>query len=234
MHLVFPAFRVLVEVPLLFALANPRVSYSPVENGHEEATDSTHLLQTSDSTAVASTGLSLSSDATKYGTFRTGRSLAPSASNPTTRTPTPAPSAARVPHTKVRANPIVSSVCGSLSQQGATRSQDKEEINPDPSWGELLRRLGRITPYLWPSKSRALQVLAVLCIGLVILGRFVNFLVPLAFAQVVRIFEQGSKVSPWPYLFAYVGLRCLQSSGGLAALRDVSIHVYRIHSIRLV
>ncbi|KAI0093127.1 hypothetical protein BDY19DRAFT_922216 [Irpex rosettiformis] len=203
LHLAFPAFRTLVEIPLLFALGNPRISYLPVQNGNEEATDSTHLLQTSESTAVASTGLSLAPEASKYGTFRTGRSLAPSVSNPTTRTPTPAPSAARIPHGK-----------------GASRSQDKEEINPDPSWGELIHRLGRITPYLWPSRSRALQLLAGLCIGLVVIGRFVNFLVPLAFAQVVRIFEQGSKVSPWPYLFAYVGLRFLQSSGGLAALRD--------------
>ena len=55
-----------------------------------------------------------------------------------------------------------------------------------------------------------------------IVGRVVNFLVPLVFAQLVRIFEEGSQVSPWPYLGAYVGLRFLQSTGGLAALRDVS------------
>lgn len=61
------------------------------------------------------------------------------------------------------------------------------------------------------------------CIFLVVVGRVVNFLVPLAFAQVVRIFEdKNSNASPWPYLFAYVGLRFLQATGGLAALRDVS------------
>lgn len=92
----------------------------------------------------------------------------------------------------------------------------------DPSWGEILRRISHITPYLWPSKSRFLQFLAMLCVGLVAVGRVINFLVPLAFAQIVRIFEEGTKVSPWPYLFGYVGLRFLQSSGGLAAVRDVS------------
>ncbi|KAI0696736.1 hypothetical protein BC835DRAFT_1405891 [Cytidiella melzeri] len=202
-HLAFPVFRVLLEVPLLFALGNPRVSYSSVGNGSEDATDTTHLLESSEATAVASTGLSLAPEASKYGTFRTGRSLAPTVSSPTTRAPTPAPSTAHVPHAK-----------------GASRSQDKEDINLDPSWTEILRRIGRIAPYLWPSKSRPLQLLALLCIGLIVVGRFVNFLVPLAFAQVVRIFEEGSKVSPWPYLFAYVGLRFLQSPGGLAALRD--------------
>ena len=55
-----------------------------------------------------------------------------------------------------------------------------------------------------------------------IVGRVVNVLVPLIFAQLVRIFEEGSNVSPWPYLGAYVGLRFLQATGGLAALRDVS------------
>ncbi len=56
-----------------------------------------------------------------------------------------------------------------------------------------------------------------------IVGRVVNFLVPLVFAQLVRVFEEGTKVSPWPYLGAYVGLRFLQATGGLAALRDVSL-----------
>ncbi len=55
-----------------------------------------------------------------------------------------------------------------------------------------------------------------------LVGRVVNFLVPLVFAQLVRIFEEGSQTSPWPYLGAYVALRFLQATGGLAALRDVS------------
>lgn len=56
-----------------------------------------------------------------------------------------------------------------------------------------------------------------------IVGRVVNFLVPLVFAQLVRVFEEGTKVSPWPYLGAYVALRFLQATGGLPALRDVSV-----------
>ena len=65
------------------------------------------------------------------------------------------------------------------------------------------------------------------CILLVVIGRFVNFLVPLVFAEIVKIFEEGSKVSPWPYLFGYVALRFLQATGGLAALRDVST-IFRV------
>jgi hypothetical protein len=144
-HLVFPAFRVLLEVPLLAGLAKPRVSYLPIQNGaDEEAPTSSSLLLPSELGAAPSTGLSpLAGDASKYGTFRTSRSLVPTVSGPTTRAPTPAPSQNRLAHKQ------------------ASKSQDKEEVTLDPSWGEIMRRLYRISPYLWPSKSRALQLVAV-------------------------------------------------------------------------
>jgi hypothetical protein len=58
-------------------------------------------------------------------------------------------------------------------------------------------------------------------------GRFLNAVVPFTLGEVVRVFEEHSSRSPWPYLFAYVGLRFLQSGGGLSALNDVmSFHLY--------
>jgi hypothetical protein len=63
------------------------------------------------------------------------------------------------------------------------------------------------------------------CFGLLIVGRVVNVLLPLTLAKLVEILaEPVRSASPWPYLFGYVGLRYLQSSGGLAAVRDVSVH----------
>jgi ATP-binding cassette subfamily B (MDR/TAP) protein 6 len=58
----------------------------------------------------------------------------------------------------------------------------------------------------------------------------VNFATPLALGELLIALEEkygGGEPSPeprsfWPYLWAYVGLRYLQSSGGLSALRDVS------------
>ena len=44
---------------------------------------------------------------------------------------------------------------------------------------------------------------------------------PLVLAQLIRTLE--ARRSPWPYLFAYVGLRFLQGSGGLAAVREVGV-----------
>ncbi|KAI9068369.1 hypothetical protein FKP32DRAFT_1587767 [Trametes sanguinea] len=200
LHLAFPAFRVLLLVPLFFALLFPRIAYVPVETADEEAPTDTSLLLPVQDAAATSAGLSpLSAEASKYGTFRSGRSVGAS-SGPTTRTHTPAPSNVRVPPPKAQ--------------------EAKEDIALDPSWREIFARIKHIAPYLWPSKSVALQFLAFLCVLIMIVGRVVNFLVPLVFAQLVRVFEEGTQVSPWPYLGAYVGLRFLQASGGLNALRD--------------
>ncbi|EJF58200.1 hypothetical protein DICSQDRAFT_110500 [Dichomitus squalens LYAD-421 SS1] len=199
LHLAFPSFRVLLLVPLLFALVFPRIAYVPVEAQDEETPTDTSLLLPAQDAAAPSAGLSLSPEASKYGTFRSGRTIAP-ASGVTTRTNTPSPSTVRLPPTKAQ--------------------EAKEDIALDPSWGEIFVRIRRIAPYLWPSKSFGLQLLALFCLLIMIVGRVVNFLVPLVFSQLVRIFEEGTKVSPWPYLGAYVVLRFLQSTGGLAALRD--------------
>ncbi|EIW63180.1 uncharacterized protein TRAVEDRAFT_62820 [Trametes versicolor FP-101664 SS1] len=199
-HLAFPAFRVLLLVPLLSALLFPRVSYVPAETIDEETPTDTSLLIPAQDAAAPSSGLSpFSAEASKYGTFRSGRSVAQS-SGPTTRTHTPAPSTVRVPPPKAH--------------------EAKEDIALDPSWCEIFARIKHIAPYLWPSKSASLQFLAFLCFLVMLVGRVVNFLVPLVFAQLVRIFEEGSQTSPWPYLGAYVALRFLQATGGLAALRD--------------
>jgi hypothetical protein len=61
-----------------------------------------------------------------------------------------------------------------------------------------------------------------LCVLLLIVGRVVNFLLPWTLGELVRVFETPSNRSPWLLLFGYVGLRFLQSGGGLGALRDVS------------
>ena len=54
-----------------------------------------------------------------------------------------------------------------------------------------------------------------------IVARFVSFLVPYMFAELVHMFEEGAySRKVWAYLFAYVGLRFLQASGGLPALRE--------------
>jgi hypothetical protein len=202
-HFVIPVVRVIVLLPLFCGLLYPRVVYAPVEPEPEisiaaptPVTASTLLIP---GHGQASTGLSplssLHSEAPKYGTFRSNRSSGHSGhSAPTTRAPTPVP----------------------VGNSGEVRP----EVAVDPSWRELGRRLGRITPYLWPSKSKKLQMIAIFCIFIIVIGRAVNAAVPYMLANVVGALEDGTYDALWYYLFAYVILRFLQGSGGLPALRD--------------
>ncbi len=102
LHLSFPAFRVLLLTSLWAALIYPRISYSPIAPGDEESPTASSLLLPSSDGVAPSQGLApLVTDASKYGTFRISRSLAPTPSGPTTRSPTPAPTSARIPQPKV-------------------------------------------------------------------------------------------------------------------------------------
>ena len=96
-HVIAPAFRALLLLPLLAGLMSPRVNYSPVlTNDNIEQptpTDSSSLLPRSE--AQSSTSLSTVSGPTegnsKYGTFHTAPSESES-SAPLTQAATPAPS----------------------------------------------------------------------------------------------------------------------------------------------
>ncbi|KAH9945694.1 hypothetical protein B0H21DRAFT_892116 [Amylocystis lapponica] len=203
LHLAFPAFRVLLLAPLLIALVFPHVAYVPVQNGEEAAPTASSFLLPAENGATSSTGLSpVTAELSKYGTFRPTRSTL-QASGPTTRTPTPAPSS-------------------HIGIPSSKQKEVKEEVVLDPTWSEFCVRIKHITPYLWPSKSVSLQLLAAFCLGLVVVGRLVNVLTPYVFAQLVRMFEAGVTTSLWFYLFAYVGLRFLQGSGGINALREIA------------
>ena len=62
--------------------------------------------------------------------------------------------------------------------------------------------------------------------SLSVVERFISAAIPLTLGEVVRTLEGKSGRSPWQYLFAYMGLRFLQSGGGLPALRGVmSLHI---------
>ncbi|KAJ3819599.1 mitochondrial half-size ABC transporter [Lentinula raphanica] len=195
LHFAFPVSRIILLIPLLTSLLTPRVVYTSIlaEGGAEDITTETSGLLSD--TPQPSTGLlaaPVPSNPTKYGTFRPSRSTLQQ-STPTTRAPTP-----------VRSQNV----------------SEKPEITLEPSWGEFMHRIKRLSPYLWPSKSHFLQLVAVLCILILILGRFVNALVPYTLGELIKVFENRSSYSMWPLLLLYVALRFLQGSGGLAALRD--------------
>lgn len=135
LHIAFPAFRILLLIPLFLALHYPRVEFAPVENAEERETQPTaSSFLIAPQPIPASTGLN--SLSAKYGTF-SDRSLAPS-SNPSTRAPTPVPQHA-----------------------GPSKKKQKDQVTYNPSWSEFQQRLKNITPYLWPSRSKSLQAIAV-------------------------------------------------------------------------
>ncbi|KAF9484487.1 hypothetical protein BDN70DRAFT_989577 [Pholiota conissans] len=218
-HVVFPAFRVILLLPLLVGLVTPRIIYSSVGSFDDiespEPTTSTFLLPPG-AGAHSSVGLSgLNGEGSKYGTFHPTRSNL-QASAPVTRPATPAPSTAPT-DTKVEITSFIGYECLNILLPLQT---DKPEISFEPSWGELWKRLRRLSPYLWPKNDRWLQLLAALCLFILLLGRVVNLAMPLTLGRLVQILEGQREGTLWPYLFGYTALRFLQGSGGLSALQD--------------
>ncbi|KAG6862313.1 hypothetical protein C0995_016011 [Termitomyces sp. Mi166 len=199
LYFIFPVLRVLLLVPLLGALLTPRTVYTtlPTDEDIEVPTPTASSFLLPPGVNPQSSQLSaLQNDSTKYGTFQTVRSNL-QRSVPATRAATPAPSTG--PDSK---------------------ADTKPEISLDPSWSEIWRRIRRLDPYLWPTKNSYLQLLASLCIIILLLGRVINVAMPLALGKLVSLLEKPTGQSPWPFFFAYIGLRFLQGSGGLAAVRD--------------
>jgi hypothetical protein len=90
---------------------------------------------------------------------------------------------------------------------------------PDPKSLSMLAFFTRIKvlfPWLWPSKSRSLQALAVVCVFLMLLKRVVNVATPILFGRVIQDLVEGRP----PYL--NVGLYVL-----LSFLQDTNQMLYR-------
>ncbi|KAG1904356.1 uncharacterized protein F5891DRAFT_41974 [Suillus fuscotomentosus] len=203
LHGVLPLARVLALLPLLVALFFPRVVYlSAQSHGYTEEVDETaplisqHVPHQSLLLQPEDTDPDGPSSTAKYGTFT-------SRSGPTTRCASPVPGVREPNKTTPR------------------------EVAVDPSWRELFSRLSRIAPHLWPSRYPKLQFIALACFFILVLGRVVNAFLPFVLGALITTFDTPGVApfpafgsSPWPYLIAYVVLRFLASSGGLAAFRD--------------
>lgn len=87
---------------------------------------------------------------------------------------------------------------------------------PPPTFGLFFQRVRALFPYLWPSQSVHLQLLALFCVGLLAAGRLVNLLVPLTLGKIVE--DLSTEKAPWWHIAAYALLKMLQGSGGLLAV----------------
>ena len=95
---------------------------------------------------------------------------------------------------------------------------------PSKSWWEYLKSYSLFFPYLWPSKSRRLQLVVVVCFCLALLQRVVNVLVPYQVGVVTDILsgESGARPHiPWISILIFGLLKLLQGNGGvLGAVRS--------------
>ncbi|KAE8350375.1 hypothetical protein BDV28DRAFT_40262 [Aspergillus coremiiformis] len=88
---------------------------------------------------------------------------------------------------------------------------------PSTSWWEYLSGYSLFFPYLWPSKSRRLQIIVVICFLLIVLQRVINVLVPLQVGVITRkLTKTGNGFTvPWFDICLYIFFRWLQGNQGL-------------------
>ncbi|XP_063068960.1 ATP-binding cassette sub-family B member 6 [Engraulis encrasicolus] len=85
---------------------------------------------------------------------------------------------------------------------------------PASTWQGFRRKVGLLVPFLWPRGSTRLQLLVLLCLGLLGLERFLNVLVPIYNRKIVN---ELSERESWEALAfsvcIYVLIKYLQGSG---------------------
>jgi hypothetical protein len=89
---------------------------------------------------------------------------------------------------------------------------------PSTSWWEYLAGYSLFFPYLWPSKSRRLQIVVTFCFGLLICQRVVNILVPHQVGVITASLTKNDGKDfqvPWVQICLYVVYRWLQGNQGL-------------------
>lgn len=112
----------------------------------------------------------------------------------------------------------------------ASKPQDpwvRPTTMPSTSWWEYLSGYSLFFPYLWPSKSRRLQIVVVVCFILLVAQRVINVLVPnqVDIITTALVADEGKFRVPWFEIFMYVVFRWLQGGQGLLASMRSSLWI---------
>ena len=94
---------------------------------------------------------------------------------------------------------------------------------PSKSWWEYITGYSLFFPYLWPAKSRRLQLVVIFCFTLVMIQRGVNVLVPIQVGVVTNKLsgEDGELTLPWGDICLFIFYKMMQgSTGWLGAVRS--------------
>ncbi|KAL9097361.1 MAG: hypothetical protein Q9163_006356 [Psora crenata] len=122
---------------------------------------------------------------------------------------------------------------------------------PSKTWWEYVRGYSLFFPYLWPAKSRQLQLIVLVCFILLLLARAVNVMVPIQAGKITDLLTgkdgQAPQI-PWLEISLYILYRLLQGGSGFincgrAALwipisqysyRELSVAAFEhVHSLSL-
>jgi len=97
----------------------------------------------------------------------------------------------------------------------------------------IFSRVKTLFPYLWPSKSFSLQVIAVVCFTLMIAKRYFNVAAPIFFGRIISDLSNGR--APYGNLAIYVTLSFLQDSNSmLVSLPCVSLRCPKLTVGRVI
>lgn len=126
----------------------------------------------------------------------------------------------------------------SAAQQKKTEQPGWERSDKLPSrdWWEYIRGFAVLFPYVWPSKSRRLQLAVIACVVIMVAQRVINVWAPTLIGSIIDKLAgtHGQPVQiPWFDICLFIALKwCQGGSGALTAARDtiwlpVSQYSYR-------
>ena len=106
----------------------------------------------------------------------------------------------------------------SAEPKGNADGWAKPSETPNVNWYQYLKGYMILVPYLWPSKSRKLQAIAITCFLIMVAQRVVNVFVPILVGRITDALagEHGMAVrAPWDLIALYIMSRWLQGGQGL-------------------
>lgn len=110
--------------------------------------------------------------------------------------------------------PTSSAAAASASPLRSTKPPSNRPDDPKSlSILTIFTRVKTLFPYLWPSKSFSLQVIAVVCFALMIARRYFNVAAPIFFGRIISDMSNGR--APYANLAIYVTLSFLQDSNSM-------------------
>ncbi|KAF9116090.1 Homocysteine S-methyltransferase 1 [Mortierella sp. AM989] len=108
----------------------------------------------------------------------------------------------------------------------STLNSSQKDYKRPTTLKEFYQHCKHLRPFIWPSNSRKLQVHIMICLGLLVIGRIINVLVPWQVANVVNALTKVSDGSPegrdengnprfvWKEILVFIILRALQGNIG--------------------